>query len=335
MLSVEVHTSPAPELVEQIFELWNSEYPMDFQFSSIESFQSYLSDLSNVEHLIHAESGNLLAWLMLFSRNSTRQFGMCVQRNEQGKGIGTELLKLAMHRESKLYGWVLTQNNLKKSDQTSYTLPLEFYSKMGFEITDETWDLSPIPAQRILWENTNEYQVTELSNKHLDQLLDYWFGSSDEHLLGMGVDLDKMPKRSEFKTLLQEQISLPSKQKSSFALIWLLNGIPVGHSNVNQIEPGFKANMHLHLWQGALRRRNIGSSFIQLCLPVFFSELGLEKIICEPYALNEAPNQLLSKMGFKFIQNHTCTPGSINFEQEVNQWEINLKDVVIPLPSLT
>jgi hypothetical protein len=38
--------------------------------------------------------------------------------------------------------------------------------------------------------------------------------------------------------------------------------------------------------------------------------------------LNPAPNKTLEKIGFTFIKSHTCVPGYLNFEQEVNRWEM-------------
>jgi hypothetical protein len=45
-------------------------------------------------------------------------------------------------------------------------------------------------------------------------------------------------------------------------------------------------------------------------------------LYCEPYALNPAPNKTLEKLGFKFLKTYTTIPGWINFEQEVNLWEL-------------
>jgi len=43
--------------------------------------------------------------------------------------------------------------------------------------------------------------------------------------------------------------------------------------------------------------------------------------MCEPYALNPAPNKILKKVGFTFIKIYETTPGWINFKQKVNQYE--------------
>ena len=49
-----------------------------------------------------------------------------------------------------------------------------------------------------------------------------------------------------------------------------------------------------------------------------------------PYALNPAPNKTLGRAGFSFSRHYIGTPGSINFEQEVNVWEMS-RDAFIRL----
>ena len=80
--------------------------------------------------------------------------------------------------------------------------------------------------------------------------------------------------------------------------------------------------MHLHLWQTDVRQKGLGTAFVKMTLPYFFEHLQLQKIYCEPYSGNPAPNKTLEKVGFRFVKTYTTTPGWINFEQPVNLWEI-------------
>lgn len=121
---------------------------------------------------------------------------------------------------------------------------------------------------------------------------------------------------------LINQISIPFKEKMSYALIWCLDGKPIGHNNINAIEFGQSAKMHLHLWNTENRQKGIGTFLIKKSLPFFFENLKLKELWCEPYALNPAPNKTLEKIGFEFQKKYTTIPGSINFEQEVNQWKL-------------
>ena len=164
--------------------------------------------------------------------------------------------------------------------------------------------------------------VREIRQEDIDPLVHYWFSADDAFLIAMGVDLAKMPTRDEFVAMLTEQLNTPLREKKSYCIIWLLDGVAVGHSNINKIVFGEEAYMHLHMWNGGTRQQGLGTEFVKLTLPYFFGNLELKKLYSEPYALNPAPNRTLAKAGFDFVKQHITTPGSLNFEQPVNLWEI-------------
>lgn len=164
--------------------------------------------------------------------------------------------------------------------------------------------------------------VREIKISDIELLADYWFNSDAKFLKEMGADKDKLPTRAQFIKMLTQQIALPLREKKSYALIWELDGKQIGHSNVNSIIYGNKANMHLHLWKADTRKRGIGTQLVKQSLHYYFKNLELNKLICEPYALNPAPNKTLEKVGFEFVKRYTTIPGTINFEQDVNRWEM-------------
>lgn len=170
--------------------------------------------------------------------------------------------------------------------------------------------------------------VIEIQKWDIDLITSYWLDADPEFLLNMGVDLDKVPGREEWRAMLMEQIDQPYSAKKSYCLIWQVDKIPVGHSNVNKIVFGKEAYMHLHLWNEEVRKMGYGSRFVKMGLPYFFEHLKLQTLYCEPYALNQAPNNLLEKIGFEFIKSYTCIPGWLNFEQEVNLWEMTREKFV-------
>lgn len=174
----------------------------------------------------------------------------------------------------------------------------------------------------------NEYnlQVREIEESDIPLIADYWQQSSPDHLLGMGVDLAKVPSREMFISMLGEQLLLPIPEKKSFCMIWLIDGIASGHSNINKIIYGQEAYMHLHLWHGAARKKGAGAALVKMTIPYFFKNYQLRKLYCEPYALNPAPNKTLEKVGFKFVKEHITIPGALNFEQPVCLWEIDAED---------
>lgn len=176
--------------------------------------------------------------------------------------------------------------------------------------------------------NSSTLSVRQIQAEDINDLADYWLKSSDEHLINMGVDLSKLPNRDHLVSMLSSQIETPIENKKSFALIWLLNGKPIGHCNVNQIVFNKYAYMHLHLWENQVRQKGLGTQLLKLSIPIFFKELQLQHLFCEPYALNPAPNKILKNIGFLFVKEHVCTPGYLNFEQSVKRWVLNKTDLV-------
>ncbi len=106
--------------------------------------------------------------------------------------------------------------------------------------------------------------VREIMEADINFIADYWSNATPEYLLNMGVDLKKMPARSDFQTMLSNQIKLDYEHKKSFALIWEVDGKPVGHSNVNPVEYGNQAFMHLHIWYPEYRGKGLGEKFVEL-----------------------------------------------------------------------
>lgn len=168
----------------------------------------------------------------------------------------------------------------------------------------------------------------EIKESDIELIIQYWLTSGNDYLASLGVDLDKMPSKADWQRILASQIALPYQEKQSYCTTWELNGKPIGHSNVNKIIYGKEAFMHLHIWYADERKMGLGAAFVKKSLPFFFKNLQLEKLYCEPYAVNEAPNKTLAKAGFHFIKEYTTVPGSINFEQPVKLWEISAADLL-------
>jgi RimJ/RimL family protein N-acetyltransferase len=162
--------------------------------------------------------------------------------------------------------------------------------------------------------------VRETEEKDIKSIVDYFLNSSDEFLLGLGVDKAKLPGRDEWLKMLSAGINKKIHDREFYFIIWLLNNEPAGHSNINKIIYGEEAYMHLHLWQSGSREKGLGSKFLKLCIPQYFEKFKLKNLFCEPYAENTAPNKTLEKLGFEFIKQYETIPGWINFRQPVNRW---------------
>jgi RimJ/RimL family protein N-acetyltransferase len=169
--------------------------------------------------------------------------------------------------------------------------------------------------------------VREMQVEDISKIIYYWLTANDTYLWSMGASGEKIPTKEEWEERLADQLKAPYTDKKSYCIIWLLNNEAVGHCNVNNIVFGEEAYMHLHMWRAGERKQGYGTEFVKKSLPYFFKNLQLQKLFCEPYALNDAPNKTLQKLGFTFIKEYITTPGPINFEQPVTLWQLDRNKV--------
>jgi len=167
------------------------------------------------------------------------------------------------------------------------------------------------------------FSVRELVQGDVTLVADYWSQAEPDYLIGLGVDLSKLPSRDDFFKMLTEQLKLPLKLRQSYCTIWQQHTQAIGHCNVNKLVFGQEAYMHLHLWRRERRYQGLGVSLVWQSLKLFFDRLELQDLYCEPFALNPAPNAVLAKVGFTFVKKYVTVPGLINFEQEVNRWHMS------------
>ncbi len=168
-------------------------------------------------------------------------------------------------------------------------------------------------------------EVRELSVEDIPRIVGYFHNADAPFLKGMGVDPAKLPGFDAWCDLIRQDMGKPVADKSFFYLIWEIDGVPVGHSNINKIVYGEEAYMHLHLWKPLSRRSGHGQWLVSASIPRYFETFLLERIYCEPYALNPAPNRILEKAGFELVKTYETTPGWINFHQPVNRWVLHRK----------
>ena len=165
--------------------------------------------------------------------------------------------------------------------------------------------------------------VREITGGDIPYLVDYWMKSDPAYLVSMGVDLEKLPTENSLREMLSSQLSQSYESKSSYCIIWLVNNIPSGHSNINRISFGNEAYMHLHLWNPNTRKLGYGEQFLKKTIPYFFNHFKLLHLYSEPYALNPAPHKALERAGFELEMEYITTPGAINFQQPVKRWHLS------------
>lgn len=156
-----------------------------------------------------------------------------------------------------------------------------------------------------------------------NRVVDYFLNADQAYLDGMGVDPDRLPTASEWLELLQIDFARPLKEKKFFYLVWEVHGRPIGHCNINKIQFGHQAFMHLHIWETNARKSGVATKLLRPSALRFFERFELKKLFCEPYAKNPAPNAALPKAGFRFLKTYETIPGWIAFHQPVNRWVLD------------
>lgn len=162
--------------------------------------------------------------------------------------------------------------------------------------------------------------VREMKVDEIPLLVDYFLSGDIEFYNRLGIDINKLPEREEWIDSLEKKFIPLLLKKEVFYVVWILDEVPIGHCNINDIVFGEKANMHLHLWKTDTRKKGLGTKFVELSLKEYFKRFELKHIFCEPNALNEASNNTLRKVGFEFVKEYESIPSAITSLQRVNQW---------------
>jgi RimJ/RimL family protein N-acetyltransferase len=153
-------------------------------------------------------------------------------------------------------------------------------------------------------------------------VIDYFHNSTPEHLDLLGVDPTRLPSRSQWKQLYEQDFSQPIEKRRTLLVIWQLNGKPLGFSTVDKIAYGKHAYMHLHVLDQNNRKSGHGQDCVRKSVEIYFSLLKLEQLYCEPNAFNVAPNRTLQTAGFRYVKTYKTVPGPLNFHQAVTQWVV-------------
>ena len=167
------------------------------------------------------------------------------------------------------------------------------------------------------------YTVRDMKPPEVESMIRYFLDADADFLDGMGVDPEKLPSASTWFELLAEDFARPIAQRQFYYLVWQAHGVPVGHCNINKIEFGQCAYMHLHIWREEHRRSGCATELLKPSIIQFFVRFELNELFCEPYALNPAPNKALPIAGFRLERTYETTPGWIAFHQPVNRWVLD------------
>lgn len=153
---------------EEIFELWNREYPENLQYKNISELDDYLKKLEDQNHiLITDEKNKIKGWYSDFIRNNERWFLAILAFDIQGRKYGSQIIELAKEVNIELNGWVINSEGYIKANGEAYNSPLQFYKKNGFKILNQTkLNTDKIGAVKVKWSKTG-YKDTDKTKTHI------------------------------------------------------------------------------------------------------------------------------------------------------------------------
>jgi RimJ/RimL family protein N-acetyltransferase len=162
--------------------------------------------------------------------------------------------------------------------------------------------------------------IREMALAEVELVIDYFHGSTPEHLETMGVDPTRLPTRRDWRAWYVAEYGKPQRERSTLLVIWELDGVAVGFSTADKIVYGEQAHMHLHVVDPRRRGSGIGAECLRETVELYFEALELKRLFCEPNAFNVAPNRTLQSVGFRYVKTHETVPGPLNYHQAVTRW---------------
>lgn len=162
--------------------------------------------------------------------------------------------------------------------------------------------------------------VRQMSLEETELIIRYFYDSPAEHLELLGVDPTRLPRPESWREHHRREYELPVDQRATMPIIWLFDDEPIGFSTADKIAYGEQANMHLHVIDAHRRGKGFGTECVRETAKVYFDQLAIQRLLCEPNAFNVAPNRTLQKAGFKYLKTHRTVPGPLNYHQPVTRW---------------
>jgi RimJ/RimL family protein N-acetyltransferase len=162
--------------------------------------------------------------------------------------------------------------------------------------------------------------VREMGLDEVGLVIDYFHGSTPEHLETLGVDPTRLPTRNDWRSRYVAEYAKPVHDRSTLLVMWELDDVAVGFSTADKIAYGEQAHMHLHIVDPQRRRAGVGSACVRETVALYFDALALKRLFCEPNAFNVAPNRTLQSVGFRYVKTYHTVPGRLNYHQAVTRW---------------
>jgi hypothetical protein len=162
--------------------------------------------------------------------------------------------------------------------------------------------------------------VRALSPVEVPLIVKYLVDSSPADRERMG--LANVPSADVLTQSYLKACATPENDASSFYLIWLVEGAPIGFSSLKDIVRGGRASMHLHIWNASQRGKGYGAILFCLSALEFYRRFALENLVCEPRAANLLPNRMLSRIGFPLLRSYVGASSELSAVDKLNCYDI-------------
>lgn len=146
--------------------------------------------------------------------------------------------------------------------------------------------------------STPGLHVREMQLADVDIRIDYFHNASVDHLRLLGVDRALLPSRTAWRRFYEDDYARPICERTNYSLIWELGDEVVGFSSTDQITFGEQAFMHLHILDSTHRRSGLGTQFVKESAAIHFRVLELQRLFCQPSALNVPRTGLCNELAF-------------------------------------
>ena len=151
-MKVEMVSKLAAGEINAVYKIWNDVYPTQINYADIGGFEQYLQNLGDTDHYLVTDTDcHIVGCAFTFIRDGGRWFGIIIDEQNQGQGIGTMLMQELMTRYEQLSGWVIDHDRYCIANGAPYFSPLNFYIKNGFGVCNtvrlETEQLSAVKIQ--------------------------------------------------------------------------------------------------------------------------------------------------------------------------------------------
>ncbi len=116
MVTIEEKTEISTSEKDFIQRIWNSEFPAVSKLDENKEHDFYLKKTTDHRYYFLKVNGELAGWGFKFKRYSGTWFVLAIERQHQGKGLGSKLFNEIKKNENEINCWDIDENIYNKAD---------------------------------------------------------------------------------------------------------------------------------------------------------------------------------------------------------------------------